>query len=68
MPSGFCIQRYVTPMVVKAKAAAACDVPPIDLGQVFDVRNCRASFIRSAQRNLELELASASNGTRLAAR
>jgi UrcA family protein len=53
---------------VKAKAAQACDVPPITLGQRLQVRSCRINFVRSAQRNLEIELASSAGGIRVAAR
>ena len=53
---------------MKAKAAQACDVPPITLGQALQVRSCRMAFVRSAERNLELELASSAGGTIVAVR
>ena len=53
---------------VKAKAAQACDVPPITLGQALQVRSCRMAFVRSAERNLELELASSAGGAIVAVR
>ena len=53
---------------VQAKAAQACDVTPITLGQAIAVRKCRMNFVRSAERNLELATAPAGGTILLAAR